>query len=326
MKLEFSLLIIDDAPDSITQAVQVLEDHLESKGFSLRKQEETNFSDENLRHLARVEGRNYDLVVIDYDLGKQKTDGADIASRLRRSLKYTDMIFYSSISTPAELNRKLIDQEVSGVFAESRSNLDIALTGLANTVIGKAVDLNHMRGIAMAEVSEMDFLMEKTLQYVFESENSDVAFVRKRTVQRLKESLEEGSKFLDGICKKEEIISLVGDSRIFSSANKFHAIQRMSKKLSEAPHNSLEKLNSYQIDIIENRNMLAHVKEEIENGKTVLRSVGRDGKSVLIDDDWMAGFRRKLKAHRFALTTVCEALKSQFGIPETGQESEKDQA
>ena len=34
MKLEFTLLIVDDAPDSIEQALNVLDDHLEDKGFT----------------------------------------------------------------------------------------------------------------------------------------------------------------------------------------------------------------------------------------------------------------------------------------------------
>ena len=40
MKLEFSLLVVDDQPENINQAIQDLEEHLETKGFSMRKQTE----------------------------------------------------------------------------------------------------------------------------------------------------------------------------------------------------------------------------------------------------------------------------------------------
>ena len=38
MKLEFSLLVVDDQPENINQAIQDLEEHLETKGFSLKKE------------------------------------------------------------------------------------------------------------------------------------------------------------------------------------------------------------------------------------------------------------------------------------------------
>ena len=137
MKLEFSLLIVDDDADSIEQAINILRDYLETKGFTLAVQYEEEFSEQHLRSLALSEGRNYDLVVIDYNLGRDDTNGAEVAYRLRRDLAYTDMVFYSS-DPAAKLLVKLANSEVSGVFVARRDNLDEALTGLADTVIGKA--------------------------------------------------------------------------------------------------------------------------------------------------------------------------------------------
>ena len=98
MKLEFSLLVVDDDPESIGQAIGLLEDHIVEKGFILKRQDETDFSEENLRALMRLEGRDYDLVIIDYNLGQDATNGALIAQRLRGGLTFTDMVFYSSNS------------------------------------------------------------------------------------------------------------------------------------------------------------------------------------------------------------------------------------
>ena len=168
MKLEFRLLVVDNAPDNIIEgAVGILSDHLELKGFSLNKRFVNDFSEAEFRGLARLEGKDYDLVMVDYRLELDDMDGADVARQLRLGLRYTDMVFYSS-APPAELRDKLAKASVSGVFVETRDNLSDALTGLADTVIGKAVDLNHMRGIAMAEVAEMDVLMEETLGRAFQ--------------------------------------------------------------------------------------------------------------------------------------------------------------
>ena len=61
------------------------------------------------------------------------------------------MVFYSSAPL-SELLAELAGHQVAGVFVANRQTIGEALIGLADTVIGKAVDLSHMRGIAMAEV------------------------------------------------------------------------------------------------------------------------------------------------------------------------------
>ena len=69
MKLEFRLLVVDDAPDNIIDgAVGILSDHLELKGFSLNKRFVNDFSEAEFRGLARLEGKDYDLVMVDYRL------------------------------------------------------------------------------------------------------------------------------------------------------------------------------------------------------------------------------------------------------------------
>lgn len=322
MKLEFSLLIVDDDADSIEQAINILRDYLETKGFTLAVQYEKEFSEQHLHDLALSEGRNYDLVVIDYNLGRDDTDGAEVAYRLRRDLAYTDMVFYSS-DTAAQLLVKLANNEVEGVFVATRDELDTALTGLANTVIGKAVDLNHMRGIAMAEVAEMDVLMQETLSRFFQSSNEQVVAAGKRTIKSLRRGNERSQKQLEKSYREGGLPSLVSDGRLFSFTDKYWAIGRAVKCLPEEPSEAVSVLASYEDEIINKRNMLAHVKEEsAEDGKTILRSIKSD---VTIDDDWMTIFRQNLRRHRGALTSVCEAIDNHFGVAEAPDDSEESQ-
>ena len=313
MTLKFSLLVVDDAPDSIEQAISILREHLATKGFTLEATFDREFSEEHLDNLTLSEGRNYDLVIIDYNLGRQDINGTAIARRLRRDLRYTEIVFYSSNAT-ADLLGELARSEVSGVFAERRDDLDGALTGLADTVIGKAVDLNHMRGIAMAKVAEMDVLMEETLACVFRSTNERISAASQRTIQRLREDLQRDSTSLDQIYRERGLLGVVGDSRFFSLAKKYQAIRRVVQYLPDRPVAELSVLGSYESDIIQNRNMLAHVKEGFtQDGKPRLQSIKSDGGTVIIDDDWMADFRVKLNSHGSALNIVCSALNTHFG-------------
>ena len=317
MNLQFTLLVVDDDPDSIGQAISLLEEHLSEKGFSLFRHDESNFSEENLRRLMRLEGRDYDLVIVDYNLGQDAINGAHIAQQLRRGLTYTDMVFYSS-NSEADLLGELARNGVSGVFVATRNELDNALIGLADTVVGKAVDLNHMRGIGMAEVAEMDLLMEETLKRVFLSGDETIVPAGGRTITQLRESKQESLNTLNKIYEKGGLSAVVTDSRLCSSFDKFRAIKRIARSLTDRPHEALGVLETYEKEIIQDRNMLAHVKETTAlDGATTLQSVGRDGRNITIDDGWMERFRRMLRIHRIALTTVCTALDTQFGIVET---------
>ena len=324
MKLSFSLLVVDDDPNSINEAILTLEDYLDDKGFALDRSDENNLSESKLKELVQSGGKNYDLVTVDYNLGQGAVNGAEAASRLRVGLPYTDIVFYSS-DRGLDLYDTLAEQRVSGVFIAGRDELDSALASLADKVIGKAVDLNHMRGIAMAEVAEMDVLMEETLERVFQSEDSNIVDARERTIQRLREGIEENGKLLEDLYQQGGLPAVVGDSQVFPSAQKYRAVNRVARSLRRELADALATLRSYEEDIIKKRNRLAHVKEESStDGQVFLRSLAT-GEGEVIDDNWMTDFRQSLRTQRAALAVVCEALDNHFGTAPTLDDSQKDQ-
>lgn len=308
MRLAFKLLVIDDNPGSIDGAIRIFGDRLAAVGFALDVRVAEDLTEKGIRNLARREGRDYDLVIVDYNLGRDDTNGATAAARVRGQLPYTDVIFYSSDQS-ANLLGELANQGVAGVFVARRQELDEALVGVANTIIGKAVDLSHMRGIAMAEVAEMDVLMEEILERVFAS--GDERFLAKgnETLAKLLESAREGVARLEPMVEERRILDVVLDSRLFSSANKYMAVRRVAKCLPAKPTAALAMLNSYEADVILNRNTLAHAKEEVDGeGVCTLRSIKKGQPPIVIDDAWMTDFRTKLRDQRAALTEICEAL------------------
>ena len=322
MKLEFSLLVVDDQPENINQAIQDLEEHLETKGFSLKREIVKKPTEQRIQELAQSGGKDYDLVMVDYKLGEGMGDGAFVAHRLRQLLPYVDMVFFSGAPV-SELLSQLSEHEVSGVFAQTRQELGDTLNGLADTVIGKAVDLNHMRGIAMAEVADMDVLMEETLIKVFQSSDDKIAEVMKRTIQKLEDKIRDVPNQLDKCLKQHGLSGVVVDASLFSFANKYQAIMRAAKYLSSKTSGGLNHLKNFDRDIIQNRNMLAHAKEETTgDGRIVLRSKMRGKDREEITEGWMSNFRRNIQEHRTAIDKICKALIEQFGSREPANESE----
>ena len=310
MKLQFSLLLIDDNPNTIAQSLQTLSDHLEENGFELQTVEPRDLSVNAVDTLSRDRGKEFDLVAVDYMLGSERFDGGQVASTIRRELRYTDMVFYSS-DPSLNLHDQLARAKVEGVFVATRDELGEALVGLADTVIGKAVDLNHMRGIAMAEVAEMDLMMEDTLAHAFQAAGTNLDDVARRTADRLKAFMAESTARIDSVISEEGMIGLVRNARLFSSAHKFRALMRVCKTLSPQPDVGV--LESYERDVLRSRNMLAHAKEVATYGTPTLQSITHDGSILTIDDAWMTGFRRTLRGQRSALQAVCDTLRGYYG-------------
>ncbi|TIV29486.1 MAG: hypothetical protein E5V90_12260 [Mesorhizobium sp.] len=310
MKLEFQLLIVDDNPDTVKNSVALLGDHLEAAGFSLKCTYADDLSPKGVKTLAREEGRNFNLVAVDFNLGRGDIDGAAAASKLRKELRYTDMVFYSS-DPGVNLLKELARQEVPGVFVASRDALDDTLKGLADTVIGKAIDLNHMRGIAMAEVAEMDVTMEETLEKIFSSSGSHFVEVGNDTLRKLISSEEERISRLRVALQETHIVDIVTDNGFFSSMQRYKAMNRACKALKEKPADALKVFSSYDPDIIQNRNTLAHAKEDIaEDGTVTLRAIKRGKDPIVINEDWMRSFRGKLRDQKAALSEICVALEA----------------
>ena len=267
------------------------------------------FSAEEIDKLSEKGGKDIDLVAVDYNLGQEDIDGAKVASSLRAKLHYTDMVFYS-VSGTTELYSRLAEESVFGIFVSSRDDLDDALIGLADTVIGKAVDLNHMRGIAMAAVAEMDTLLEDTLSGFFESGDPLVKSVSDRTIAKAKSFQLENAGLIEQKYADEGIISVIRDGRLFSAVQKFWALRRICNRMTSAPE--LGVLSTYESEILRNRNLLAHAKESEEDGVLSLQATGPDGEIIAIDDAWLANLRITLRKHLSQLNIVCSEVSKRF--------------
>lgn len=312
MNLEFSLLVIDDAPDNIREALDILKEYLDEKGFDLDTDIPKDLSKKNIQQLAHSQGSNYDLVIVDYKLGEANIDGALAAKELRRLLRYTDIVFYSS-NTQYNLYEELAKNNVAGVFVAARSELDDALIGLAETVIGKAVDLNHMRGIAMAQIADMDVLMEDTLISVFTSSGDQkIEAVWNGTLEQLLEDMGTDLELIKEDVDNVDPSQILRNSQIFTTGKKYQAVRRLVKILPNKPKSALQTLNDYADEILKKRNMLAHAKEDTaEDGSLVLYSTLKNQEEV-VDHLWMADLRKKLRKYREALKIVCIEIGEHF--------------
>ena len=325
MKLDFRVLVVDDdAKRSVGSALESLRDWLEERGFSLECCIPGDPSQSGLRDVVKQEGRQFDLVMVDYDLQRPET-GVAVVEWLRRQLRYTEMVFYSGLST-RELYNKLVDEEVEGVFVAQRGELDDVLRQLADIVVGKAVDLNHTRGIAMAEVAEHEMLMLETLDFALgQSDAPAIQAMAERTATRLVDSKKELAERVEAAVKQQGLSDVIHDGRMFTAVDKARAIQRLLGMVSEDVGSAKGVFDKYETEVLARRNVLAHVKEGIgPGGEVVLRArSGRSDEEIGVDEDWMKECRKTLRTHREALEQLCQAVRESVGA-DVGDEAKTD--
>ena len=296
-----------------------LGEHLEAKGFELFRTVRPGADVDDVSEPSG-KGRKYDLVMVDYDLG-QGTNGADVLAGLRQSMEYTEMVFYS-MAPPTDLYKKIAARGVQGVFVAEREGLLAVLRELADIVIGKAVDLTHTRGLAMAEVADIDALMTRTIRSALSGViTSCVEKQANRVRKKLKSDKERAvRKLVKGL---EGGVLGVVDEPLFDSNHKWRAVRKLAECLTRVPEAELRTVECYDA-LLKKRNDLAHVRATEEKGVEVLRSAAATGEvGTVIDDAWMSTLRQELREHRKAIEVVCAAIESEFGDT-GGQEKDRE--
>lgn len=289
MDLKYDILQFEDDSGYIISIKKLLEDYLDDLGFKLQLHVEED--GDKLNKL--IEDDDWDLILMDYNL-KSNTKGDELINRIRNNELYTEIIFYSEDSTfEDEIRSKLIE----GVyFVRGRDKLVEKVMKIINLTLKKSQDVNNMRGLVIAETIDIEAKMEGLILTYFgldEEKNN----VFKKILDPAFDAISTKKKFdlINKICK-ERIVSLNTMSE--GSPN---------NKLSDI-RNLYEEFKKIEDEIINTRNILAHVKESKEN-KNTLTSTNEKNKTVItVDDDWCRKTRKNILKHSNNLDTLIKHL------------------
>lgn len=198
MKIKYNILWVENEPDWLESIVDEIQDFVEDLGFKFTYEVASGRND-------IADYNKYDLILMDLNLASEPT-GDEIIQEIRSMNIYTDVVFYSA-SGIATIRSKGKDKELEGVYYSGR-NKDLFLEkvrGVIMTTIRKTQDLTNLRGLVMAEVSELDVMMSDILSIYFDSEENLNKFHSKVTTDREKtiHSQLEHSK-----CKKDCVLSI----------------------------------------------------------------------------------------------------------------------
>jgi hypothetical protein len=258
MNLSYNILWFEDEFDSMKPLVEDIKKYVEDLGF---KFEEPKIEHDN----SNIDSINYeynDLILMDY-----KFSGGDngdvLINKIRSHNFFSEIVFYSS-SEISDLRKAVLENSLDGVYCVGRSASAFLPTvqDVIKATVKKVLDVNTMRGIVMAETSDIDEKMITIISSYIETlkEDDKNQFLTHRrgelllSIDEKRKKIEDNAKFYN--------------EWIFDSSHKWRTVLEIVKK--NLPEK--KKLTSlYHDEIIIKRNKLAHLKiSENVNGEKQL--------------------------------------------------------
>lgn len=298
MRLKYKILWIENEEDWVDSIYDQIQEHLSDLGFEfekklIAKEEESVNYDE------------YDLILMDLNLAEQP-NGAELIERIRNLNVFTDIVFYSSVGIDT-LREKGREKNLEGVYYSGRtpdSSFVRKVCQVIDSTIKKVQDLSNLRGLVMAEVSDLDSLMDEIIVKYYVDQSLLAEFHRRITKDKennIKKSLDNDGIDCEKTCKLNwrqfNIDKLL---KIIDSSQKVRAInillERHKKQGTDLYQSPTDKgfVDNYLQDIIYVRNNLAHCSSVIENGKEILKTRSGD---LFFDTDMIIDIRKKIREY-----------------------------
>ncbi|MBU1046648.1 response regulator [Patescibacteria group bacterium] len=291
MNLKYKILWIEDEKDWIESEIVFVQKYLEKYGFMLEY--------ENPEKYENYDFSQFDIIVVDFNLANEEK-GSNVIKKIREQELYTEILFYS-VDGEKKLRRLVMD--LDGVYCASKDTCRNKLEKLIYTTIRKTQDLNNLRGLVMAETSELDPLIKKILCLI--TKKNKVS--EERIFKRCKKTLD---KKLDKVIEMESyvvfnnLINLI-DTRHFSAGVSYEFLYDFSKD----ENNNIDKeiVSPYKKKIIEERNNLAHNPEDSSTSDKMV--INKNGELIEYTEDKFIEIRKNIQKYKIVFQEIIDDLK-----------------
>lgn len=275
MRLNYSILWIEDSSDWAESIQERISEIVESYGlfasFTILPAE----SDEQKYN-------GYNLILMDLGLAEGR-QGDALIEQIRSLNVFTDIVFYSASGVEAVKNKGR-ELNLEGVYYADRQ--DVLFLRKVKDVISASLqsfqDLVNLRGLVMAEVSELDSKMDSIIEAYFIDDKRMAEFHGHVTNDKESSTKRNLKGTCDKSCKhKWRTMELSAIMKKLETNSRAHAVNVVISYLvsTGVPFKEFENVSFYKRfdnDIIKMRNNLAHCVEAIgDNDKPILKT--KDG-------------------------------------------------
>lgn len=284
MRIKYEILWVEDDNNWYEDTRDLLADTLEDAGFKMYCTRIKGVDE--LQKLIEEDGlQRFDLLLVDFKLGEDDTKFGDkIISLVRDKDIYADVIFYSS--QLSAVHQKIQENKIEGVYSSSREHIEDKFVDIFNKTIKKIQEVNTIRGLVMAETSDLDELMVDIIQTALQKDFGDK--LSTYIIEEMKNTINRNSSAIE---RETEMSEKIKNSRIFTSFHKAKAINKIYKLHPELSDDKF--FENYNNDVLKTRNIFGHVKEE--DGKLVSTLTGEEES---FDEERCIEIRKSLTDYR----------------------------
>lgn len=271
MSMIYKVLWIDDSNDYLESLdIDVITRHIEEHGFNVYFEFRTSEAQIDMD----VDGMQYDLIVIDYNITNDGKNGAEVIRSIRDTQCFTDVVFYSGRSTH-ELRKEALDKALDGVFFSTREHEPLLekICRIFDLNVKHLMSIDNVRGLVMSGVADLDIRLLSIINAFNEKINDEERLdFRNKIVRNMIPKYGDIKNFY--ISENEEIKKIFKSallelnkmepnvltellvSRSFSSFKRVESLQRLCKY--RAIHEENKELINNIIYLLKWRNALAH--------------------------------------------------------------------
>lgn len=298
MRLIFSVLWFDDDEEYFDSLdLEPLENEISSWGFWPEIEKVTTPED----FICHSPFKSYDLIVVDRNLEGYE-DGQEFIANIRQNAIYTEIIFYTAGNT-SDLWEAIRTKELEGIFISSRNNLLSKIAVVGYQSVRKVLDLENVRGIVMAEVGELDLLLEEIIILGIESLSEEASLP---IFQRFHENaVSQANTYNVTLNAFIEHPDAVGMLALCDSDKRWQTFNRLRK--AHVKLMGKKKPGDYVQEILRPRNFLAHGKPEpCENGGYLFHYKNNE---YYFDEEVSQGLRQTILRYKDVFSSLIELIK-----------------
>ena len=320
MRIKYNILWVDDRKDEFEQLSY--DKRIIDYAHSLFFEPHLDFCETIDEAKEMISKKHFDVIFSDYNIddSMEEEQGDSFISYIRSRNVNTEVLFYSAMEElPTIRLNRVVFFSLAGLQGGYRILLE-QMENLIELTTEKLHDLTALRGLVMAETSELDKIMEDISYYYFvqnKSEESDLLFdeILKNVEEDYRQNLQRSAgcdkKCTHKIRKKpvEKIII----SLAFDSARKARTLNKIiERKGISIKEYGIETsfYDAYLEDIIRTRNLLAHSQSRINDGGTEILVSKIDGNELSFDDEKIKGIRQRILLYEKLLDNLYHTLTS----------------
>lgn len=304
MKLKYSILWFDDDKSQFeSHDFDYLVAEINSWGFDF---DEPVYVQTTQEFIEKAPFDDFDLIVVDYDIGENDRYGDDFIQNVRGQNIYTEIVFYTARGID-KLWESVKEKRLEGVFLSSAEGIIHKVTQVAKQSVKKVVDLENMRGIVMAQVGDMDNIMKELLK---------VGLTQIKTSQRkaiYQSFIDQEKDFSKEKCREiQEFSKDRSTKRMLDLCDSSYRIWSLVEELIKR-HPDLQSfdISKYNKEILWPRNVLAHgVPENQKGGGQYFMHKGR---KLKYSEQSAKKIRENLKKYRNIYEEMLNQISSEHG-------------